>query len=246
MKKILFTATTVVMLSQPIMADFLVLGNIDVGAVQWSPSIKGQVQYVGEIIDVEKDLGYTSSIQSNYFWATIEHPVPFLPNLKIIHTSLNDEAIKDANITFDDKDYLGTIKSEIAFDQTDFILYYQILNNWVNLDLGLNVKYLDGIVKVENTEQSSEKSFDEYIPMIYVKAAFEFPFSGLSAGFDMSYIAVDESNFSDIKVELSYQSAIGLGAVLGYRVESLDIDDINGFSSDIDIEGAYAGLFYHF
>ncbi len=239
MKNFLYSVSTLLLLSQPILADFI---GVEIGGVQWNPTISGDVQYSGKDIDLEKDLGYDDNIQSNYFWATLEHPVPFLPNAKIIHTSFNEEAIQKTTVIFNDKTYSGDIKSEITFDQTDFILYYEILDNWVNLDLGLNVKYLDGVVTIED----SEKAFDEYIPMLYAKGKFEFPFSGVSAGFDFSYISLDKNSFMDIKGELSYESSIGLGVVLGYRVESLNIDDINDFSSDIDIEGAYAGLFYHF
>ncbi len=239
MKKILYSATTLLLLIQPISADFI---GIEIGAAQWNPTISGDVQYNGEDIDLEKDLGYSDNISSNYFWATVEHPLPFLPNAKIIHTSFSEEASQNTTVTFDGKNYSGDIQSEITFDQTDFILYYEVLDNWVNLDLGVNVKYLDGIVTIKD----SEKAFDEYIPMLYAKAKFDFPFSGVSAGFDFNYISLDENSFMDIKAELSYESSIGLGAVLGYRVETLNIDDISDFSSDIDIEGAYAGLFYHF
>ncbi len=227
------------LLTQILSADFI---GLEIGGAQWNPTISGTVQYNGEDIDIEKDLGYNDNIQSNYFWASLEHPLPFLPNAKIIHTSLDEEALQNTTVTFNGKNYSGNIKSEITFDQTDFILYYEVLDNWVNLDLGVNVKYLDGLVIVDD----SEKAFDEYVPMLYAKTKFDFPFSGVSAGFDFSYISLDENSFMDIKAELSYESSIGLGAVLGYRVESLNIDDINDFSSDIDIEGAYAGLFYHF
>ena len=61
-----------------------------------------------------------------------------------------------------------------------------------------------------------------------------------------SYIGYNGRKFTDIKAGLVYETHIGLGARIGYRIENLTIDDIDDTNTNIDIKGIYAGLFFHF
>ena len=122
-----------------------------------------------------------------------------------------------------------------------------MLDNWINLDFGINAKYLNASFSMDSATQSaSTKDLNYVVPMLYAKAKFELPLSGLSVESDISYISYDSSAFYDVKGGVSYETTFGLGATAGYRAEKLKIDDISDFNSDIDIKGFYAGLFYHF
>ena len=72
------------------------------------------------------------------------------------------------------------------------------------------------------------------------------PFTGLSVEADISYVGYEGNNISDMKGGVVYESSYGLGATAGIRKQSLSIDDIDSTYGDINIEGFYAGLFYHF
>jgi hypothetical protein len=74
----------------------------------------------------------------------------------------------------------------------------------------------------------------------------DLPFTGLSVEADLSKVSFRGNSISDIKAGIVYESSFGLGATLGLRKENLVIDDIDGTYGTIDIEGVYAGLFYHF
>ena len=220
--------------------------GFEVGAAYWGAKTSGDFNYKGDTIDLEKDLGYGDK-NTNFIWASFEHPVPIIPNLKIQHTSFDESQSTNTNKVFDGKTYSGVVNSNLKLNQTDFILYYELLDNWVNLDFGINAKYLNASVSMDSATQSaSTKDLNYVVPMLYAKAKFELPLSGLSVESDISYISYDSSAFYDIKGGVSYETTFGLGATAGYRAEKLKIDDLSDVYSDIDIKGFYAGLFYHF
>lgn len=82
--------------------------------------------------------------------------------------------------------------------------------------------------------------------MVYAKAKFDLPFSGLFLESDISYVTYKDSEFYYFKAVLLYETSFGLGTTLGYRSEKLQLDDISDINSNIDIKGAYAGVYYHF
>ena len=166
--------------------------------------------------------------------------------IKIQHTKIEDSSSKVSNVTFDNKSFSGNISSNLQLNQTDFIAYYELLDNWVNLDVGINGKFIDASVSVKDSVQTANKNLEYIIPMVYSKARFDLPFSGLSAETDLSYISYEDSEFYDFKGGLLYETSFGLGATAGYRMEKLQLDDISDVNSNIEIKGAYAGLFYHF
>lgn len=233
-------------------ATFALSANADtlgfeVGAAYWGAKASGDFSYKGDSIDLEKDLGYGDKKSTNFVWATFEHPVPIIPNIKIQHTTLDESQSKTASVVFDEKTYTGNVSTSVKLNQTDFIMYYRLLDNWVNLDLGLNAKYLDASVSMNAIGQTpSSKDLSYVIPMVYAKAKFDLPLTGLSVESDLSYITYDSSEFYDFKGGLVYETSIGLGAVAGYRAQKIKLDDISDANSDVNVKGFYAGLFYHF
>jgi outer membrane protein len=248
MKKILISSVIAISLATVSQADFL---GAEVGYSTWMPSLSGSIKGsdANDVdINLEDTLGFGSTQTTNQFWASFDHPVPFVPNIKLFHTSYSDSASKTTTATFDGKNYSGTVNTELTLDQTDVIAYYRLLDNWVNFDLGINFKILDGNVKMSATVgvTDTNKDFEAVIPMLYAKARFDMPFTGLSVEADANYIGYNGSKFTDMKAGVVYETSYGLGATLGYRAENITIDDIGDTNTDIDIKGIYAGVFYHF
>lgn len=249
MKKILFSATLAVALATTANADFI---GAEVGYAAWSSSLTGNVQKGTGTLDFEQDLGYASNKTNGFMWAYIDHPLPFLPNLKIQKTNFSDnsEGTINSNVTFGGKNFSAneSVSSSVTLNQIDFIPYWRILDNWVNFDIGLNIKAIDGKVQVNSRTSSKEANadFDIILPMLYTKARFDLPFTGLSIEADASYVGYSGNKFSDVKAGIVYETSYGLGATIGYRHENITIDDIDDTYGDITIKGAYAGLFYHF
>ncbi len=247
MKKIILSSVCASLLAISAQADFL---GAEAGIATWSSSLTGTMKggsSTDSNIDVENDLGYGSKATNSFFWAYLDHPIPLLPNIKIQQTNYTDSASEVKSITFDGTTYNGTVSSELTLDQTDIIAYWRILDNWVNLDLGINLKTINGNIKLSATGSSdTDKDFSATVPMLYAKGRFDLPFTGLSAEADMSYISYSGNKFTDFKAGVVYQTSYGLGATAGVRTENLTIDDIDDFNADLTISGAYLGVFYHF
>jgi len=247
MKRLLLTATAALTIATSVNADFI---GAEVGYAAWNSSLTGNIQKGVGSLDFENDLGYGSSETNGFMWAYIDHPLPFLPNLKIQKTNFSDNASGTINssVTFGGKNFSASdnVTSAITLDQVDIIPYWRILDNWVNFDIGLNIKAIDGSIQIDSSTQHANEDFSVILPMLYTKARFDLPFSGLSVEADLSYVGYSGNKFSDIKAGIVYETSYGLGATVGYRQQNITLDDIDDTYGDLTIEGAYAGLFYHF
>jgi outer membrane protein len=239
----------IVALSNVAFGDFV---GAEIGYATWGAKLSGDIKKGSVGVDFEKDLGYKSSKATNIFWASFEHPVPFLPNIKLQHIDYADSSkgTMSKTLTFDNKDFTlnDKVSSKITLAQTDIIAYWEVLDNWVNLDLGLNARIFDGNIKLDtiNTAQHVDKNFDVVIPMLYLKAKFDMPFTGLSLEGDINYISYSNNKVSDIKAGIVYETSYGLGATFGYKKQNITIDDVSDIYGDIDTKGFYGGVFYHF
>jgi outer membrane protein len=226
MKKILLSAVMATsIMTNTANADFL---GAEAGYAVWQPTIDGNLRNGNHTINFNDNLGFGDKENNSFIWAYFDHFIPLIPNAKVQKTNYS------ATSTIDNK--------ELTLNQIDMIVYYRILDNWVNLDIGLMIKDIAGNFKTDN----GDIDFDISIPMVYAKARLDLPFTGLSVEADLSKVSFRGNSISDIKAGIVYESSFGLGATLGLRKENLVIDDIDGTYGTIDIEGVYAGLFYHF
>jgi hypothetical protein len=86
------------------------------------------------------------------------------------------------------------------------------MDNWVNLDIGLNLKIFDGEVStVDSTNTTTRKiKIDETIPLPYLSARLDLPFSGTYMGADINGLSIDGSRVVDATIKLGYESDIGV------------------------------------
>jgi len=195
------------------------------------------------------------SEKQNVFYVAIEHPIPFVPNLKFKRTDLEDQGSGNASFKFEDFDFSGGFTADVDFSHTDIILYYEILDNVVSLDVGLNVMQMDGHVVVNgvdalNNPRTERVDFDGYIPTLYLAAEAALPLTGLSIGGEISGLAVGGSSFYDYQVQIQYNvidnMAVDVGLQLGYRATGLKLDDVDNLDTDLTFSGPYAGIQVHF
>lgn len=250
MKKLLLSTAAALALSSSLNADFI---RAEVGYAAWSSTLQGNIKKGIGTLDFENDLGYGSNEINGFMWAYIDHPLPLIPNLKIQKTNFSDSDRGTVNniVTFSGENFVANeaVRSSITLDQVDIIPYWRILDNWVNLDIGFNIKAIDGNVQINSiTTPSTEANtdFSIILPMLYTKARFDIPFSGLSVEADVSYVGYSNNKFSDIKAGIVYETTFGLGATLGYKQQSMKLDDTDGIYTELNIKGPYAGLFFHF
>jgi outer membrane protein len=243
MKKIVLSSVVALMMSTSLSADFL---GAEAGVAFWNTKVDGNIKKGVDSIDFQKDLGYGNSQTNNFFYASFDHPIPLLPNIKVQQTNFSDEGKGSLSKTFAGVTFGGNVTSELTLKQTDIIPYWRILDNWVNFDIGINIRNIAGNIKITGVGQKADEDFSVILPMAYAKARFDLPFSGLSVEADGSYIGFDGSSVTDIKGGVVYETPFGLGATLGYRKQNMTLDDIDSTYGDINAKGIYGGVFFHF
>ena len=245
MKKLILASSLATLLAPAAFAD-TVLG-VYAGAGQWKSDYDGKA---GEPSITLKELGVKEHT-NNYFYLALEHPIPVLPNIRL--ESINIKSRQAAEIsrefTIDGTNFtLGDqVTSEFDLSHTDATLYYEILDNWLNLDLGLTARKFDGFVWAQNSTESKKVKVDQTLPMVYAKFQFDLPFSGLSAGVDVNYVSYSGDKVSDYSAKVSYlfDSVLDIGLEGGYRKLSITIDD-NDLKANMDLKGPYVALIAHF
>lgn len=188
---------------------------------------------------------------NNYFYVALEHPVPLLPNIRLTQTKIKSSQTGTItnSFTIGDTTYAAneSVNSRFDLSHRDITLYYQLLDNWVNFDWGLTVRQFDGYVRAESTSSSEKLNIDLTAPMLYAKAQFDLPFTGLSAGIEGNYTRYSDNSLNDYTAKITYlfDSAVDLGVEVGYRTMAIDISD-NDLKADMTLKGPYAALIAHF
>ena len=224
-----------------------------IGAALWNQEPSGDVAYSESGLATEIDFDDTldlSGESEGMYWLSIEHPVPMFPNLKLQSTQISSDGTETAkqDITFGNTVYTaGTVlDSEVELNQTDVVLYYEVLDNAFSLDLGLDVKIMDAKFSVASSTDEDEVTVSLFVPMLYGAARFDLPFTGAYLGGSGSILAISGNSYSDYQLNLGYESGIGLGVEGGYRVQKVKLDDVEDITADFQFSGAYLGVFYHF
>ena len=231
--------------SQVVKADAL---GLFFGVSGWTADMSGDVQSGPSPVDVEDDLGFDTETLTQAYLA-FEHFVPLIPNIRLQYTDLDFEGNAVLNKRFDGIDFSGDVSTEFNMSQTDLIAYWRLLDNVVNLDIGLQVSLVEGDFSIQQADQSandSSTSADEYIPMGYLSAGIDLPLTGLSvnAGFSGGG-NFDSHRYTDIRASLIYELDF-IGAEIGWRKLDLDLDDVSDVDADLSVSGPYIGVSLQF
>lgn len=205
----------------------------------WHAAYDGDIvsRQANQTVSLDDDLNF-DDVGGVEFAASFEHPVPILPNIKVKHLKLDETANSDVVFDFDGISFGVSSESDLDLSHNDIVLYYEILDNWVNLDIGLGAKQFDGEFRIQDGSNLSVTDIDETLPMLYANAAFELPFTGLSVGAEVSAVSFSGDSLSDAKLRLRQDISLAF-IELGYRQFAIDVEDINGLDVDGDISGVY-------
>ncbi|MCW8853394.1 MAG: TIGR04219 family outer membrane beta-barrel protein [Gammaproteobacteria bacterium] len=209
-----------------------------IGGGVWDHEPVGSFGTVGDsVIDVETDLGFSGETDS-YFYAAFEHFVPLVPNLRIESASMG-HAGTAGSFTFNGVAVSGN--SSIDMDTTDTILYWRLLDNWVNLDWGINLRKLDS----DFTIGTESVLVSETVPMLYLAAQFDMPFTGLSIGADVNRISLSDVSYQDVRFRALYEMGV-IGFEAGIRSTTLELKNLDNVNADLEFKGVMLGAFLHF
>ena len=231
-------------------ADFV---GLNIGANHWTPDLNGSFggNSIGDTtIDLMTDLGLDEPAPSNIV-LILEHPVPLLPNVKYQSLDLDSSGSSNpGGLDFNGTNFPGAINSTFDLSHDDIVLYYEVLDNWVNLDLGLDLKVFDGEVEMTDSGPSPSTEtvlIDETVPLFYISARFDLPFSGFYIGADINNnFNTGDGSAEDSSIMLGYESGSGLGIEGGIKKFSLELDDINNINTDLEYDGIYLNGYLHF
>lgn len=204
---------------------------------------KGSVEFWNYSADLNhpRDTNTHSPLHDDHafsFSIALEHPVPLLPNLKIKHTNLQAES---------DEHLSGVQRNQVDLNQSDFILYYEILDNIIDLDAGFGLKHLEGDIRYHFT---NTQDIGTDLPMLYAQAGLNLPFTGLSANTEISMAGLNDAKITDVQAELKYNFIdsilVDIGATLGYRILDIQLEQNHPQEVKMKFKGPYFGLEAHF
>lgn len=260
MKKIAI-GSLLLLLSASSFADVV---GVYAGGGIWSTTMSGDVGSSGKI-DADQ-LGMEDS-ENAFYYIAIEHPIPVIPNIKLVHTSLELEGRGQPNVAtipalvsgdeaaaFLDGNHVVT---DLNLSHTDATLYYEVLDNYVSADLGITIRQLDGSAELTITDDdgetvisSQDAKIDGAVPMLYLKTQLDLPATGWYLGATGNFLSVGSDNdFTDLEAKVGYLSGgLGLdfGFDIGYRQMSLSVDADDQAKADIQIAGPYLSVIVHF
>lgn len=222
------------------LADFIG-GEVDLGFYSHSPS--GTAQNGDDIVDIKDDLKWQDE-NDIFIRAYFEHPIPIIPNIRVGYTKFGHSG--EGSVT---KSFFwgllnidGDVNSDLDLDIYDLTLYYEFLDNWINLDGGLNLKYLNGTIDVN----SDHRDISVPIPMLYAKGKIDIPATDLSVLFEGDYVTYDNNQLYDVEVGARYNFALGFGIEAGYKALKIKVNDVDNVSMDTKFNGAYGKLVWDF
>ena len=195
----------------------------------------GQANMAAQTAASDQDLERNGAAQLSL---AIEHPVPLIPNAKIRYVNLKTQT---------ENEVAGQPVYDINMDHADFILYYEILDNIVNADVGVGATTLNGHV---TTLALSKTDIDKTVPVIYATAGAKLPFTGLSAKGEVLYSNFNDAKITDAQAELQYNFIdnllVDVGLKAGYRILDIKLDDYEKNDLKFNFKGPYIGLDIHF
>ncbi len=241
MKKLLLGAIFALL---PLTGFSATILGIQAGGGSWkhdpSGSIRTSADGVGISADLKNDLNLAEESEG-YAYFILEHPVPLIPNFKYVNTKLKSSGAGAINFDFNGTPYgAAGVNTTLDLSNTDHILYYEVLDNVVSFDIGLNAKKVDGQAIVD----ADVVSFSGTIPMLYVAAEIALP-AGFALAAEISTISAGGDSITDTTAKLMYTTDFNLGIEAGVRSLTIDVD-VDSVKTNMEFSGVFAGVYFKF
>lgn len=243
MRRLIMVTTAALVTAAPLVSADVV--GIGASVSYWDAQLSGKAVNKGKAVDVENDLNLSNDSSAN-LTAYIEHPIPVLPNVRLNYTRIQQSGRGNVGAQgYENLTGNTRTQSDLDLKQLDVTLYYELLDNWVNLDAGLTARSLDGDLVVRDRsglQPVSRTRVKAVVPMGYLAARFDLPLTGVSVGAEGNGIAYGGNSIYDVNAYGQYQVSL-LQLRAGYRQQSINYDDKDN-TLDIKLGGPFvsAGL----
>ena len=237
------TALCLAALCSPAAAD--TIAGLYAGAGVWLVGSGGDI---GESAGDVDALGLSGDTGS-FAYVALEHPIPLWPNVKLQYTRLGTggEATLSRDFQLDDVEFSAgeTVSTELDLTHIDAVMYYELLDNVVSLDLGWTLRLFNGHARAASRTVSERVDIDLPLPMLYGRALVELP-AGFTAGVTANFISYSGNSLRDLSAHVYYGfgSVVDVGVEIGYRRFALALDD--DAQTDVTLDGPYAAIAMHF
>lgn len=113
------------------------------GVSAWDTDLTGSVQSGSDPVDLSSDLGFGSETDVSAY-VSFEHVIPLLPAVKLSYVAFDQDSDGTLSNTFRGIAFDGATVSNVNLKQTDLTVYWELLDNVVSLDLGVQGKLVTG------------------------------------------------------------------------------------------------------
>ncbi len=252
MNKLLSIAAVSALLTTAANADLM---RIEGGIGAWETEPSGTITYGTEDpFDVANAAGFTASTNT-YVWAFVKHPIPVLPNLRLEYVDPSFSSKTEESLSYGDYTFGAGASNALSLTQYDAVLYYNLLDNlfWMTLDLGLDVKFIDGNYNISGNAggvtETVDEDFDMIVPLAYVRGRVEIPIIDIGVEAIAKGITYADNTVVDAEIKIDYTfefvPIVHPALELGYRYQEMTLDAGSiGIDANIDttFEGFYGGL----
>jgi outer membrane protein len=244
--RLLSSSCVIAALPALVSADVL---SFAIGGGAWNETPSGSIikpsNAITPDVDAKSDLFWDEESQG-YLFATLEHPVPLLPNVRLMYTKIDHTGSGDTTFEFDGQIYgPSNVANDFTIEQTDLVFYYEVLDNVVSLDLGLNVRLLDIAYKIDDGSSNTDGSVSAPVPMVYGLIGGS-PWPGLMLSAEGSFISYSGNTLSDFTARISYTTDFFVGFEAGYRTQTIELDDVDDTNANLDFKGPFLGAYLKF
>jgi outer membrane protein len=231
MKKIIFTLLCS-SVATPAWCDIL---GFQAAAGQWYINLKG-------------DVGQNGS-------TTTLDPLPIIPNIRLMHSTISSTETSTTTQRFTIGGILIDAQVRVLTDMdlshTDATFYYEILDNWVTLDVGITARQMQGYMEIQSeVTDTARAELEGVLPMGYVNLQLDFPGSGWSVGSTVNAISYRGDKVTDVSGRIGYAFEVtplmDIGVNIGYRTMSILAEEFDDLYADATISGSYAELIIRF
>ena len=200
-------------------ADVLLGGDVEFNAWQQEQTFRGNASN-----QEDEAISYT-------FEASFEHFIPFVPNPKISHSTVDGDYFK--------------------YTKVDATLYYEFLDNEIiSVDAGIGVTQLtEGSINLNTTTNTTLgwKDFEGVIPHLYAAVEVGIPATPLYVFAKGTGISYEDNDMLDASVGIKVSIPVGpidLDLQAGYRSQTFNLVGFDNLTTDVDAEtsGAFAGI----
>src|SRR5690554_7417994 len=242
MKKLALVSA--ILIAAPLSANANLLFTVGAKASVWDAKPTGQID---DNASVESDGLNFKSENGRQLSVFFEHPVPFIPNVKLKRTDLDMDGSGELTkeITFAQENFTVNeqISSNIDISHTDATLYWglPLPLPYIDIDFGLTARMFDGDASVN----AKSVDLDITLPMAYGAVKVGSPF-GIYATADLNWIGFGDNKMTDLSAAVGYELPIPIvdvGVEVGYRGINLQTDrkDVD-VAADLDTKGMFYGV----